>query len=240
MSNTPTLNAGLNAGQPPAKPPRKLQAKQLVKPNQLIKPKQHFAVPEFLRIKPLTDPSQNYQFHDPRSVYVERFWMSVLGPSSVWFLRLIAREFDAMTGREEAVIMELSDLARRLGLGFKGGRNSALMRTIERSCAFDMANRLDNDTLEVRAVIPPLPAHLHNRLTESLREEVTAWSRTHDVCTIAEEEARVLSKSLLNMGHGLHETAERLLLLNVDLPTAQRATAWTWADTAGHPSGGQP
>src|SRR5688572_3024262 len=32
--------------------------------------------------------------HDPRSPYVERFWLGVLGPSTTWLLRCLAYGFD--------------------------------------------------------------------------------------------------------------------------------------------------
>ena len=31
---------------------------------------------------------------DPRSAYVEQFWLGILGPSTVWLLRRIASGFD--------------------------------------------------------------------------------------------------------------------------------------------------
>lgn len=36
-----------------------------------------------LRIQPWPDPLLDDQGHDPRSAYVERFWLPVLGPSTM-------------------------------------------------------------------------------------------------------------------------------------------------------------
>jgi len=44
--------------------------------------------------------------HDPRSSYVERFWLGVLGPSSVVFLRRIANEFETNPSGFELPLME--------------------------------------------------------------------------------------------------------------------------------------
>lgn len=158
--------------------------------------------------------------------------MSVLGPSSVLFLRLAARELDTLPDEDDHLVLDLSQAARRLGLGFKGGRHSALMRTIGRCCTFGMARRSDPDVLQVRTAIPPVPAHFYDRLSEGQRAEVVAWSRTHEGHKTSDSEARLLASCLLNMGHGLHESAERLVMMNVRLDTAHKAVAWAWGDVA--------
>ena len=45
-------------------------------------------------VEPWPDPVIDELGHDPRSTYVERFWLPVLGPSTVWFLRRVADELD--------------------------------------------------------------------------------------------------------------------------------------------------
>ncbi len=194
------------------------------------------SAPEFIQFRSMFDPRHDYRYHDPRSVYVERFWMSVLGPSAILFLRLIARELSAVSTNDDGVVLELSNVSRRLGLGFKGGKKSALMRTIERCCTFGMANRVDTAVLDVRTSIPPMPSNLHNRLTKALREEIVRWTRTHDCHKIDDEQARSLAQNILDMGHGLHESAERLMMLNVDLETSQKSVAWSWAKSVSHPA----
>src|SRR6187399_2652384 len=41
------------------------------------------------------DPFLAQQGYDPRSAYVERFWLGVLGPSATWLLRRLARGLDS-------------------------------------------------------------------------------------------------------------------------------------------------
>ena len=53
-----------------------------------------------LQVRPWDDPNLHRDGHDPRSAYVERFWIAVLGPSAVWLLRLLAREFDELAPGE--------------------------------------------------------------------------------------------------------------------------------------------
>ncbi|HCB36797.1 MAG TPA: hypothetical protein DEP66_00895 [Acidimicrobiaceae bacterium] len=190
------------------------------------------SVPQYLRVTRWHDPRRDHRSHDPRSAYVERFWMSVLGPSVVWFLRLIAREFDSNPAVDAHLMLDLPLTARRLGLGFKGGRNSAFMRTLDRSVTFGMARRPAGsaDALEVRTLVPPMPATLHDRLPQELRAEMSAWSRTHDGFELSGGETRLLASCMLNMGHGLHESSERIVMLGVSPDAANQAVAWAWAD----------
>src|SRR5258706_11580636 len=85
--------------------------------------------PETLTVRPWPDSVLDEVGHDPRSPYVERFWLGVLGPSSVVFLRRVAAELEANPAGFE---LPLAETARALGLGMKGGRNSPFLRTINR------------------------------------------------------------------------------------------------------------
>ena len=40
------------------------------------------------------DPLVDRLGHDPRSAYVEQFWLGVLGPSAIWLLRHCRNELD--------------------------------------------------------------------------------------------------------------------------------------------------
>src|SRR5258708_8672727 len=42
---------------------------------------------EHLEIRPWPDELLDTLGHDPRSLYVERFWLGILGPSTTWLLR---------------------------------------------------------------------------------------------------------------------------------------------------------
>ncbi|MFV0526368.1 MAG: hypothetical protein ACK5RL_17935 [Acidimicrobiales bacterium] len=44
-----------------------------------------------LLVRPWPDPVLDEMGHDPRSAYVEQFWLSILGPSAVLLLRRLAR-----------------------------------------------------------------------------------------------------------------------------------------------------
>src|SRR5438552_10418737 len=89
-----------------------------------------------LAVRPWPDPVIDAVGHDPRSAYVEQFWLGVLGPSTTWLMRRLASGLEAEPAGFE---LSLPDTARALGLGEKGGRNSPFVRALSRCCQFDLA-----------------------------------------------------------------------------------------------------
>ncbi len=188
-----------------------------------------------LLARPWDDPSLRRRGHDPRSAYVERFWVAILGPSAVWFLRLLAREFDELAPGED-LRLDLDSTARRLGLQHRGGRTSSFMRTIDRCAMFHLAQFADDAVLMVRRLLPPVPRRLHDRMPQELRDEVGRWSRTDGRADFSVGETRLLASCMLMLGHGLHESAERLVTLGLAPNAANEATAWAWAQRCTRPS----
>ena len=187
-----------------------------------------------LRVRPWDDPKLRRRGHDPRSIYVERFWVAILGPSAVWLLRLLAREFDELEPGEE-LRLDLDSTARRLGLQHRGGRQSTFMRTIDRCRMFDLAHFTDDAVLIVRRHVPPVPRRLRMRMPRELRDEVDHWSRTDGHAEFSVGETRLLAICVLTLGHGLHESAERLVTLGLAPSAANEATAWAWAERCVRP-----
>ena len=104
-----------------------------------------------LRVEPWADPVIDAVGHDVRSLYVERFWLGVLGPSSTWLLRrLVAGLDDAPDGYD----LDLALTATELGLGVRSGKHSPFVRSIERCCRFGAAHQVDDATLRVRRKLP--------------------------------------------------------------------------------------
>ena len=52
-----------------------------------------------LTIESWQDPVIDELGHDPRSAYVEKFWLPVLGPSTIWFLRRLEAKVGVPTDR---------------------------------------------------------------------------------------------------------------------------------------------
>ena len=120
-----------------------------------------------LRIEPWIDALVDEIGHDPRSSYVEQFWLPVLGPSTVLLLRRFASHLDdAPYGAD----VRVEELARRLGIGERFGPNAPLARTLKRCVDFQMAE-WRGARLAVRRRLPPLTRRHLRRLPDSLQHE---------------------------------------------------------------------
>lgn len=103
---------------------------------------------------------------DPRSAYVETYWLSILGPSSVLALR---RMTDWLEDNPSGIVVGLEDLAQSLGLGHGTGRHAPVVRTLDRLIGFGIA-QIAWDAYAVRSAVPPLTSRLANRLPAYLAE----------------------------------------------------------------------
>lgn len=118
-------------------------------------------------VKKLTDPLVEQLGYGLRSRYVERYWLSVLGPSATFLLRRFALGLET---RSDGYTVEMAELSIELGLGTKGGKNSPLWRSVERICRFNAATR-NGDVLLVRTALPPLALRHLKRLPPELQQE---------------------------------------------------------------------
>ncbi len=116
--------------------------------------------------------------HDPRSSYVELFWLGILGPSSTLLLRRLSA---GLVHSPEGFRLPVADTALGMGLGVPVGRNSPFIRALHRCCQFRLA-RWDDEQLAVRRKVPPLrpgqvkrlPASLQHAHAAQLEREVQA------------------------------------------------------------------
>ena len=121
-------------------------------------------MPATLLIKPWNDPVVDTLGHDPRSRYVETFWLPTLGPTALLLLRHLADRFDRTP---EGVELTVSDTSHTLGLGQRDGTASPLVRTLRRLTQFDLACEDPmSDTVAVRRNVPPVNARHLRRLPE--------------------------------------------------------------------------
>ena len=126
----------------------------------------------YLTVVPWPDPVICRRGYDPRSAYVERFWLGVLGPSATWLMRRLARGLDE---KPDGFRINLADTGKALGLGEGTGRNSAVVRTIERACQFGVAQQHGRDSLAVRCHFAPLTRRQLARLPASLQAAHDRW-----------------------------------------------------------------
>src|SRR5437763_7803598 len=163
-----------------------------------------------LEIRPWPDAVIDTVGHDPRSHYVEEFWLGILGPSTTWLLRRVAAGLEANPG---GFTMTLADTATALGLGNKGGRHSPFMRALGRVCQFDLGQLHDEHTLAVRRKLPPLNRRQVEPLPDMLRDAHTRWQEEQLRIPAVEglrRRCRRLALSLVELGEDLEATERQL------------------------------
>ncbi len=131
------------------------------------------AFPPVISVTPWHDPVIDLVGHDPRSLYAEQFWLSILGPSASWFLRRVADGFDVYPDGFE---LDLPELAAALGLAWAPGSQSVFARTLARVVQFGAAHPMGTTGMLVRRRLPSLTRRQLERLPESLRSAHAAWA----------------------------------------------------------------
>ncbi len=184
-----------------------------------------FATPH-LPIRPRPDDVIDALGYDPRSVYVETYWLSVLGPSTLWLLRRLVAGLELQPDGFE---LPMAETARALGLGDKGGRSSPFVRSLVRLCQFDVAVPIDRTALAVRRKLPPLNRRQVLRLPLSLQDAHQRWQE-EQLRTPPDEHlrrrARQLALSLVDIGEDAESAERQLLRWRFPATVARQAAAW--------------
>ncbi|MHB1534891.1 MAG: hypothetical protein ACYC1D_09855 [Acidimicrobiales bacterium] len=181
-----------------------------------------------LSIRPWADEVIDRLGADPRSPYVERFWLGVLGPSTTWLMRRFAAGFDE---HPEGFELPLGDTARAIGLGERGGRHSPFLRSVNRAIQFDLAQPTGPAELQVRRRIPPLNRRQVVRLSPAQQEEHARWQEEQLRQPSGEAQrrrGRQLALSLLELGEDPEEAERQLLRWRYHPAMAREAAAWAW------------
>lgn len=179
-----------------------------------------------LGVRPWPDDVVERVGFDPRSPYVERFWLSIIGPSATWLMRRIAAGFDASPDGFE---LPLGDTARALGLGDRAGRHSPLLRTVNRLILFDLAHASGPSELTVRRKLAPLSRRHTSRLSPALQEAHERWQAEQLEEPPGEalrRRGRQLALSLLELGEDAEAAERQLLRWRYHPALAKEAVAW--------------
>jgi hypothetical protein len=184
-----------------------------------------------LLVRPWPDVVIDEVGHDPRSPYVERFWLGVLGPTATWLLRRLVAGLEAAPAGFE---LDVAGTAGELGIGNRSGVHSPLLRSLQRCCRFGAAELVDGTTLRVRRKLPPLTRAQVERLPGPLRIAHEQWvTRPAPGSTVAIEHlrnrARHLALSLLELGEDGEATERQLHRWRIHPAMAHDATAWALA-----------
>jgi hypothetical protein len=163
---------------------------------------------------------------DPRSAYVEKFWLPFLGPSTTWLLRYLAASLER---QPEGCELDVGVTARALGLGERQGRNSPFIRCVARAVDYQMVALRGPTRLGLRRRLPPLSSRLAARLPEPLAREHAGLLARHeraislDALTVR---GRQLALSLLELGESVTEAERQLLRWRFDPALARRCARW--------------
>ncbi|MBI2711142.1 MAG: hypothetical protein HYX34_15845 [Actinobacteria bacterium] len=179
-----------------------------------------------LAITPWPDPVIDRLGHDPRSLYVETFWLGILGPSTTWLLRRIAVGLER---HPDGFDLPLEETARALGLGMKGGRASAFVRALGRCVQFGAATASGPMGLAVRRRLPPLTRHQVDRLPPELREAHASWQREQiggGGTAAQRKRARALALSLFELDEPIEDVERHLHRWHFHPAVAHDAVHW--------------
>jgi hypothetical protein len=125
-------------------------------------------------IRPWPDPVIDTLGWDPRSRYVETFWLPTLGPSALLLLRHLADRFDHSP---DGIELTVADTSSALGLGQREGSSSPIVRTLRRLSQFDLACAdPHSDVVAVRRNVPPINTRHVRRLPPALQAAHAEWA----------------------------------------------------------------
>lgn len=175
-----------------------------------------------VRVLPWPDPLVEASGHDPRSPYVERYWLGILGPTATWLVRRLAERLEA---EPDGFDLDLAALASELGVGHKGGRQAPFLRTLQRCARFGILE-IRPYGIRVRRRLPELSALQLERLPQHLRrahEHETATARPVDELR---ERARGFALSLLDQGATPVDAEQDLHRRGVHPAMAAAAVRW--------------
>ena len=178
-------------------------------------------VPATLAVLPWADPVIDPIGHDPRSRYVELFWLGVLGPTATLLLRRFA---DGLESYPDGFELDVPDLARSLGIKLQGQRRAAFANALQRTVLFGMAQHHSHGLL-VRRRMPPLSHRQVAQLPADLRRAICQLARTPRLLVASDydgtlapivsdpEQARPLPESVnaLRSLASLHETTSAVI-----------------------------
>ncbi len=130
-------------------------------------------IPAQATIRPWLDPAVDERGHDPRSAYVERYWLGVIGPTATWIMRRFAEHFDA---EPDGFTLDLAHTASSMGLSFAKGLSSPFGKALHRCVMFGLAQPM-SDGFAVRRNLPDVARRHLERLPHDLQAGHDAWAR---------------------------------------------------------------
>lgn len=166
-------------------------------------------------ISPWIDPVVDRRGHDPRSTYVERFWLGTLGPTATWLLRRLVAGFDHHPDGYE---LDLAATAQSLGLSYTQGNSSPFAKAFGRCIMFGLAH-LRSDGYAIRRRIPEVARRHLVRLPHDVQTEHQRW--VGSAATLDSlQRGRTLAAAMLDAGDDTEVLEIQLVALGMSPPTA--------------------
>jgi hypothetical protein len=175
-------------------------------------------LPASVHVAPWHDPVVDRRGHDPRSVYVEQFWLGVLGPTATWLMRRLVAGFDH---RPDGYVLDVTATARSLGLSVTKGVASPFNKAVTRCVMFGLVQRRTEAWL-VRRRVPIVSQRHLGRLPDDVQSQHTQWTAT-TIHIDALARAHALAAAMVAAGddHGVLEP--QLVAVGVPAPAAAEA-----------------
>ncbi len=183
---------------------------------------------EAITLIPWIDNRADAFGHDPRSSYVEQFWLGTLGPSTTWFLRHCATLLDDT----QDTAINLRETACALGIGHEGGARSAMAKTVARACRFRAARTVGPTTLAVRRRLPHVSHRQVQRLPKSVQqrhEEFVAANLNSNEWCGQQLRARRLAACLIECGDNIGDAERHLVRMRFHPAIVAEAVRWAWS-----------
>jgi hypothetical protein len=161
-------------------------------------------------IRPWHDPVVDDDGHDPRSRYVETFWLGVLGPTATWLIRRLAAGLDQDPDGYE---VDLEIMARAMGLGFSSGRSSPFSKALQRCVMFGLAHPIPGG-LAVRRRVPQIAYRHLRRMPAELQAAHHAWA-TSTISLDCLTRAHRLATAMFDIGDDPSVIEHQLIAIGV-------------------------
>lgn len=149
-------------------------------------------IPAKAMIRPWLDPVVDVRGHDPRSTYVERYWLGVVGPTATWIMRRFAECFDA---EPDGFVLDLDQTATSMGLSYAKGVASPFGKALHRCVMFGIAQPL-SDGFSVRRRLPTVAQRHLRRLPPDVQAEHDEWARRTVRIDVRDIERRLIDAGL--------------------------------------------
>lgn len=163
-----------------------------------------------LVVRAWNDPLVDEGGHDPRSRYVEQFWLGVLGPTATWLLRRLVA---GLEHSPEGYEIDLERTAREMGMSYRAGRASPFAKAMQRCTMFGLAHQT-SDGIAVRRKVPVVAQRHLRRMPDAVRAAHERWVRT--VIEVDElSRAHRLALAMMESGDDIATIEHRLVAVGV-------------------------